>query len=74
MGLASDPTQLFADELSSASPERLALAIARIAYPDIELDLYLSQLEEMTAVAAATRGRGVGWRRARLSAGSGDAA
>lgn len=52
MGLASDPTQLFADELSSASPERLALAIARIAYPDIELDLYLSQLEEMTAVAA----------------------
>lgn len=43
--------QLFAAELSSANLERLALAIARIAYPHLEPEPYLSQLDEMAQIA-----------------------
>jgi regulator of sirC expression with transglutaminase-like and TPR domain len=45
--------QEFALELKQAIPERLALMIARLAYPDLELAPYLGQLDEMAAVVAA---------------------
>ena len=62
---ASDPTQLFANELPDASPERLALAIARIAYPEVELEHYLAQLDEMAAaIARRVKDAGAGGPRA----------
>jgi regulator of sirC expression with transglutaminase-like and TPR domain len=51
MARVSDPVSAFAAELPNASPERLALAIARITYPDLDPAPYLAQLDEMTAVA-----------------------
>lgn len=53
MESASNPTQLFAAELANADPVRLALAIARIAHPDLKPEAYLTQLDEMaTAITA----------------------
>jgi regulator of sirC expression with transglutaminase-like and TPR domain len=50
MAQVSDPASAFAAELPNASPERLALAIARIAYPDLDAEKYLHQLDQMSAV------------------------
>src|SRR5688572_26859663 len=54
MAKLSDPASAFAAELPNASPERLALAIARIAYPDLNAEKYLELLDEMSA-AVRTR-------------------
>jgi regulator of sirC expression with transglutaminase-like and TPR domain len=48
MSQASNPTQHFAAELTLGDPVRLALAIARIAYPDLDSAQYLESLDEMT--------------------------
>lgn len=50
MARVSDPASAFAAELPNASPERLALAIARIAFPDLDAEKYLRKLDEMSAV------------------------
>jgi regulator of sirC expression with transglutaminase-like and TPR domain len=47
-----DLTELFAAELRRADPVRLALVIARIAYPDLKADSCLLQLDEMTHAVA----------------------
>ena len=47
-----DPAQQFAAELSHPTPARLALAIARIAYPDLVIEDYLAQIDEMSAKIA----------------------
>jgi regulator of sirC expression with transglutaminase-like and TPR domain len=44
--------QLFEAELPSADPVRLALAIARIAFPDLEPEHYLMKLDEMASQIA----------------------
>jgi regulator of sirC expression with transglutaminase-like and TPR domain len=51
MARTGDLSLAFAAELSNADPERLALAIARIAYPELETEASLSQLDEMAAIA-----------------------
>jgi regulator of sirC expression with transglutaminase-like and TPR domain len=48
----SDPTQQFAEELARADPVRLALVIARIAFPALQVDTYLLQLESMATLVA----------------------
>ena len=53
MAQIGDPARAFAAELSNADPERLALAIARIAYPDLEPEEYVAQLDEMASIAGA---------------------
>ena len=52
MAQASNLTQLFATEVSKADPVRMALAIARIAYPDVEPERYLTLLAEMADAVA----------------------
>lgn len=47
-----DVTALFEAELASASPVRLALGIARIAFPTLDVDAYLRLLDEMTRAVA----------------------
>jgi regulator of sirC expression with transglutaminase-like and TPR domain len=58
---ASDLTQLFAAEVARADPVRMALAIARIAYPNLDAARYLEELAAMARevaprVQAAPRG------------------
>lgn len=61
----SDPTQLFAAELSHPTPVRLALAISRIAYPNLVIEEYLAQIDEMRqTVAASVAGASAGGPRA----------
>jgi regulator of sirC expression with transglutaminase-like and TPR domain len=60
---SNDISQFFAAEVPSGDPVRLALAIARIAFPDLEPERYLLQLDAMRALAsprvmAATAGGG----------------
>jgi regulator of sirC expression with transglutaminase-like and TPR domain len=50
--LRNDPAHYFAAELNSANPVRLALAIARIAYPDLDVEANIERLEEMAAQVA----------------------
>lgn len=45
-------TQRFAAEVATADPVRMALAIARIAYPDVEPARYLEKLAQMAAEIA----------------------
>src|SRR4051812_45712941 len=55
MAMASanrDLIEFFAAEMAYNDPVRLALAIARIAYPDIRPDTYLLQLDAMATLAA----------------------
>jgi regulator of sirC expression with transglutaminase-like and TPR domain len=52
MAQARNVTQLFAAELPSADPVRLALAIARIGFPDLEPEPYLARLDEMAKLVA----------------------
>lgn len=52
MAHARTPAQRFAAELPNANPVRLALAIARISYPELEPEPYLRTLDEMADVAA----------------------
>ena len=52
MAQTRTPAQYFAAELPNADPVRLALAIARIAYPALEPETYLQKLDEMAGVAA----------------------
>ena len=52
MAYASEPAQLFAAELATANPVRLALAIARISDPALQPEAYLQKLDEMAAVVA----------------------
>ncbi|MCC6458138.1 MAG: transglutaminase family protein [Caldilineaceae bacterium] len=52
MAEVTDAAAAFAAELSSGSPERLALAIARVAYPGLQPEPFLQQLDQMAAVAA----------------------
>lgn len=47
-----DVASLFATELASASPVRLALAIARIAFSEIDVDAYLDELASMAKLVA----------------------
>jgi regulator of sirC expression with transglutaminase-like and TPR domain len=53
MASSSDLTEFFVAELATANPVRLALAIARVAYPDLEPEPYLLQLDEMKSAIAA---------------------
>lgn len=52
----ADLVQEFALELKQAIPERIALVIARLAYPRLELAPYLAQLDEMAEIVAARVG------------------
>ena len=52
MPVVSKAAEAFAAELPHGSPERLALAIARIAYPELQPEPILAQLDQMAAEAA----------------------
>jgi regulator of sirC expression with transglutaminase-like and TPR domain len=52
MAEASDLAEQFAAELQSGSAARVALAIARIAFPALQPDDYLAKLDEMARVVA----------------------
>src|SRR5689334_6216225 len=60
-----DPTQQFAEELVRADPVRLALVIAQIAFPALQVETYLLQLETLaTLVAPRIAGAPAGMERA----------